>query len=591
MTDATSERGAWLLSEMANLSDAEPSDMGPRDIAAIRYHLDRDLFAFSKAIFGYPDLLPALHGDIAEWINHWGMVETPTGWRYYTQVTPTDTVTRDYRRLMTQIPREHYKTSLGTTANALWQQSRIDPDGVPGVFRPVAIFNEKEDNAKKWIRAIRSVVEGSVLYGIIYADLVPPGVGRRAKGAMIRSWKWTDLELDLNGKRVGEVEASLSAHGIESAVVGGHWPKMIFDDLISLKHKQSVVEMDRARQWIRNHTALMRPAENSCAYVNCTPWSYGDIYVDLVRSYNYKVYRRSALEDRDGNPSIDNGTPIAPNKFSTAQLQGMHKRDPFTFNSQFMCWPRPGEEQSFQPEWLRYFTIKQVNDSWYVEIDPSHYDSSIGSERGEDPPPPRVPLSYLDKCLILDPAPSEESQKRADPHARNAILVEAMDAWGRRYLLETWADRVGYLDVIRKCFQLSKKWSAPRLRVEEVNFSNVYRHWIRREQNFGGEFAGHPLQVLPLTPKKAEKNSRIMSREPSWRQGFYYVNQVGCEPFLTEYSEFPNGATVDLLDCMGYDAQCLTRPERPTETQLRRYYEQRGANYSDPYFESVREGY
>ena len=59
------------------------------------------------------------------------MVETTEGWKFYTQVTPSHTILRDYRRIMTQIPREHYKTSIGTLANALWQASRTDPDGIP----------------------------------------------------------------------------------------------------------------------------------------------------------------------------------------------------------------------------------------------------------------------------------------------------------------------------------------------------------------------------------------------------------------------------------------------------------------------------
>src|SRR5882672_4280452 len=90
--------------------------------------------------------------------------------------------------------------------------------------------------------------------------------------------------------------------------------------------------MELAREWVRTHCALMRPAENSLSYVNCTPWTYNDIYVTMISNYRYKVYRRSALENHTGEPDIATGEPIAPNKFSGAQLRAMYKVDPFTFN-------------------------------------------------------------------------------------------------------------------------------------------------------------------------------------------------------------------------------------------------------------------
>jgi hypothetical protein len=360
---------------------------------------------------------------------------------------------------------------------------------------------------------------------------------------------------------------------------------MILDDLISLKHKQSQVEMERAREWVKNHGSLMRPAENSLSYVNCTPWTYSDIYTNLVGAYSYKLYRRSALEGADGLPDIAHGEPIAPNKFSAAQLRKMYDRDPFTFNSQYMCLPRPGEDQTFKLEWVRRFRHRMDDDGTrWLDIDAEHYDSTIGAEPGQDLPPRSVLLALCDRCLILDPAPSEPNQQRQDPRARNAILVEAMDPWGRRFILETWAERSAYMEVIDQCFKLARKWECGRLRVEEVNFSNVYRHWVRREQEVGGRWRSVPLTVSPLKPGGRDKMSRIGAREPSWRQGLYYVNWTGCEAFLVEFGEFPNGTTLDLLDAMGYDDKCLYRPERPDEAALRRWQEQRGANYSQSYY-------
>lgn len=586
--------GESLLTEIDSRPDANIEDLGEKDLTAIREFLDGDLYAFALYVMGFRDLIPSLHGHLADWIKSWGMVKKATGeWVYYTQVHPSEPLARDQRRIITQIPREHFKTSLGTISNALWQVSRTDPDGVPGVYRPVALFNERQDNATKWLRSIRDVVQSSRTYQLVYPDRIPPGVTRGDSRTMPRWWKWNDAEIDFAGKRVGEVEASISAHGVESATTGGHWPKMILDDLISVKHQQSQVEMERARAWLTNHVYLMRPAEGSLAYVNCTPWTYTDIYVDCCRDYGYKLYRRSALEGPDGKPDIATGQPIFPQKLSREKLLEMHKRNAFSFHSQMQCQPTPGLDQSFSQEWMKFGDIvKDANGEEAFLIDEAHYSREARNVvQTADPAPRLVPLHWMNKAIILDPAPTERTEQRSDPHARSAVLVEGIDPWGRRFILESWADRLGYEAVIGKLFELSMKWAAPRVWIEEVNFSNVYRHWIQREQRRDGKFPGQFLQPMILKPNKREKHARILAREPAWREGLYYLNRQGTLPFQVEFVEYPNSQTVDLLDCMGYDTDALSRPETSDEQMQRRKLDREGAPYSHEYFSKPLESY
>lgn len=591
------DAGAELLAQLDDAGDARAvADFSATDKAVIRKYLDSDLYAFAIYIFGHRDLIPTLHGDLAAWIKNWGMVEVERGgmreWLYFTQVRSDDKVVRDYRRIMTQIPREHFKTSMGTLANSLWQASRLDPDGVPGVYRPVAVVNESQDNAVKWLRGIRNIIQSSLIYQTIYEDLIPPGIAKGDTRSMPRFWRWNDAKIDLNGKRPGEVEASLSAYGIESATTGGHWPKIILDDLISIKHKQSELEMERAREWVKNHIYLMRPAENSLAYTNCTAWTYTDIYTDLCRSYGYKLYRRSALENSRGEPDVANGESIFPQKLSTAKLKEMYARNPWSFLAQMQNTPTPGEHQSFSPEWLKFGSIvNDMNGEPAFLINSQHYNPESVAEPTGEAPPRLVPLHTMDKALILDPAPTEPTEQRQAPHARNAILVEGIDCWGRRYILESWAERSGYENVIKMCFELAAKWGISRLHVEEVNFSNVYRHWIAREQRPDGKYPNQYLAVLPLKPNKRDKHTRILAREPAWRQGLYYLNTEGTLPFQVEYTEYPNSSTVDLLDCMGYDTDVLTRPESYDERVARRRLERDGGPYSQPYYTQPLEGY
>jgi hypothetical protein len=579
MTTATT--GAALVDEITTYGlDAAAHDASDRDLTLLRNYLNADLFAFAQLIFGYKDLIPSLHGDLAAWITDWGWCTLTDGTRrYFTEISSSDSVVLDNRRIMTQIPREFFKSSLGTLANATWQICR-EP------HLPVAIFNEQSAKSEKWLKAIRNVVEGSKLFQQIYRDLLPPGKHFKDTRSTPRSWKWSDSELDLNGKDIGEVEPSISAHGVESATTGGHWPKMILDDLISLKHKMSISEMERAREWIKNHVYLMRPAERSMAYINCTPWTYTDVYRDCLTDYGYRLYRRSALE-HNGAPDVALGESIFPQKLSTEKLRSMHKRDPYSFNAQMMCIPQPGREQSFDPQFVRTGSIVTTDAAEHAfHIADSHYSPTIGIVESDLHPSQTTPLYLMDKALILDPSPTEESDKRRDPHARNAFLAVATDCYDRTYLLQSLAARTSYTDTIDNAFMLARRWGIDRLYIEEVNFSNVYRAWIAREQEPGGRYFGREprLRCFPLTPKGREKHARIMATEPRWRQGLMYVNTADCGQFLVELSEYPNSETIDLLDCMGYIRECVQRPLNSLELNQLRRIQRRGAPYSDSYY-------
>ncbi len=525
------------LTEIATLG-ASPLDYGQQDLARIRKALDGSLFWFCCLIFNYKDLSPELHGTLCQYIEEWG--------------------NPGYRRIMTQIPREFFKTSVGTRGNALWQITK-EPN------KPVAIFNERDTNAKKWLKSIRDVVQSNLLFQQVYRDLLPPGIAKNDTRSTPRWWKWSDEQLDFEGRDVGEPEASISAHGIEAATTGGHWPKLILDDLISVKHKQSEPEMERAREWVRTHIYLMRPAELGWAYCNNTPWTFHDIYTLLLKDYDYRLYRRSALELADGSASLA-GESIFPTKLTTEHLRVMYHRDPFTFNAQMLCLPQPGKEQHFNIKWKRYGTM-DYHDKENPQFVISHkdYDPEIGWEgEGEPKPPSKVYLHDMTIAGILDPAPSEATDKRQTPNARNGLLIEGLDAWGRRYILEAFAFRAGYRDVIDKLFALAEKWGFNTWLIEEVNFSNVYRHWIQDDQRLGGRHEKQYLRCVAVEPGKRNKDTRIMDKAPGWQQGRYYLNTAGCEAFEQEFDEYPSGLTKDLLDAMGYDHK-IHKPESPLE--------------------------
>jgi hypothetical protein len=521
-----------ILADM-DRSSGTPRDMTSQQIAEVRDYLTGDLFSFAWIIFGYTDLDPKLHGEICELVRRWS--DDPA-----------------YRRTIVQIPRGHLKTSVCTIANSLWQICR-DPD------HTVAVFNEKEDNASKWIRAIKNVVQGSPLFHTIFKDLMPPGVASGDSMGLPKWWKWSDTELLFQRGKLGIPEASITALGIGSAAAGGHWNKVIKDDLISEDAAHQPSTMERAKDWLDNSYYLEKPALGGQDLIACTPWSYRDAYSYCLGRYDYKLYRRSALEDENGKPSIT-GEPIFPAKFTREAILSLRADgNDYHWWAQMMCLPRPGKETAFLQEWLRFGSVQ--GNAFYIE--PKHFSPDLNPARTPEPPVQVVPLSSMTKALILDPAPTERTERNQEPGARNAFVMMGHDFWGRKYILETRATRDNPSDVIDIIIEMCREWECDTVGIEEVNFSVIYKHWLEERSRRAD------IQLYPkrLSPGKRDKDKRIREKIPGVREGIYYINRPCEKLFLQEYLEYPYGATRDLLDAWAYDneAGLLPRPISPEE--------------------------
>jgi hypothetical protein len=508
------------------LGDIDPRDLSQTHTQQVHDYLLSDLFSFAYIIMEAAGFLyPPVHAPICKFIERWGEPGR--------------------RRLMVQVPRDAGKTTIATRANALWQICR-DPDA------PVAIFNERLENASKWLKAIRELVQSSRLFSTIFPDMVPPGVAPGDTRSLPRWWKWNDNELLFQRGRMGIPEASLTGLGIGAASTGGHWPKIIKDDIVSVRAAESPSEMESAKFWFDRSFFLEAPAMNGMDLVVCTPWSHDDVYVHALRNYQYLLYRRGGLE---------NGVSIWPEKMPTEMLLRFQERDPVGFASQIMCLPTAGSDRSFKPEWLRRASVVWNSEDPYVTIDSDSYDPLINEiEDDTDPPPIRVPLSQLTKLILVDPAPTEKSDRRREPGARNALVVVGRDAWGRRYLLDEWVSRDDPHVVILKMIQLCQRWGTVRVGIEEVNFSRLYRHWLLRE----ADLRGIALAPFPLHTRGREKEARIMAMVAPTKQGWWYICR-GTPSFEQEYREYPYSGTRDVIDAWAYSQDCLSRPTSMAE--------------------------
>jgi len=532
-----------ILDDLHSSPGASIRDASAEQVAKLRTALLDDLYLFAQVIFGFYDLNASLHGDLCKLLMRWGEP--------------------GLRRLMIQVPRGHLKSSCATLAHPLWRVCR-DPDS------PIAIFNEKETNAAAFLTAIRGVVENSIVFQTVFEYMLPPGIGPKARArgeTMPRSWKWTDNELDFQRTRWAKPERSIMALGVGSAAAGRHWPFIIMDDLISEDAQNSPGLMQKARDFIDNVFQLGDPPLDSSFLIICTPWKYDDCYSYALRNHGYSLYRRQAIEG-------DDGTVIFPEKFTRPSLLAMHKAKPAMFSAQYLCAPRPGEEQSFDYAWLRYSNVRGNT----VEIEHASFDATINPADAPDEPERRVALATMEKTILLDPIPGEEVEKRREPGCRHGIIVEGIDYWGRRHILDVVANRMSPPDMIDLLFAKMAEWGTHRVAIEKVAFSVMYRYWVQDEARRRGVH----VSCIDLEPGRRTKDSRITAKITPFRAGHYYLNRAVEDLFVEEYLEYPYGRTRDLLDALAYDDEpgVLPKPLSPTEANQ---YEQAATSWQSRY--------
>lgn len=585
-----SHDGLDILQDMRD-SDGQARDLLPPQLEALRILFadpDVGLWWFCREIFGFKDMIWDFHAEPCQLVGHWGESHLADGTIIYE--TPKggyeeDNVVDSYRRIMIRIPRETFKTSCFTRGAGL-RLLAMKPEST------LAIFNETQDKPLQWMEAIRLTVENSHLFQMIYRDIIPRGVSfwDRENGiSTSRKLKWGSTGLRFERDSYGISELSIEPHGIGGTAVGSHYTHMIWDDIIGLKASLSPAVMDAAVEWVSNSRPLERPAEGGCVLVNHTRWAYSDVYRFMETHWpgEWKVFHRALLEHPEtGDPDDVFGISTFPTKISTKKALQMRERDPFIFSSQYQNMPKAGKHLTFSTEHDGEFHVIYDGTEPVIVIDKtgsrSSFDGTVFEHDMENCPdlaPDRVPLSWCERSIIIDPAPSKPSEIKQSRNANNALLACALDPWGRRYNLDTQISKDGPTEVLEQVISMARTWQAWNWSVEEVVFSAVYHPLWSKIMSLCEDMQDCHPQWIPVFPLGRDKHMRIRQNLIQLHEsGLMYYNlgdpkkreQTGpglSAQLLKEKREFPHGETVDTLDAWSYVAECMHKPETPEAIQ------------------------
>jgi hypothetical protein len=573
--------GTDILADMTQ-SMGDPRDLTQQQLPLVRTALEDEtgmgLWLFAYHVCGCKDITLQLHLEECEFLSRWGYIELDDHTWHKRTYNEGEVVIDNWRRLHLCVPRDTFKSTLGTRACCLWNILK-DPEITCG------IFNEAEAKSKSWVGSIKQVIERSRLLHVLWPEVLPPGVHFTDTRAIPRNWKWGDQGILLVRGSLNVSELTVEPYGIGGASTGKHFTHKILDDIIGEKSSDSPVVMQDAINWVDHSRALERPSDRGCELDNYSRWAHYDVYKHMLTKWpdDYKVYHRSLLENPDtGEPDVVEGVSIFPERFPTDMCRKMYETDPFTFMSQRQCIPQAGRDVSFNKDWLRYCYIQEGAEDCIIIPQDSYDPNIVHADVEGETAPSGVPLAWLDKAIILDPAPPPNTtEARQQPRARNGIVVIGMDPWGRKFHLQSVALREDPVVILETLVDLAKSWDLCKVAIEEVNFSAVYRPlW---ETIVRLRYPGVYMEFIPVYTKNKDKDTRIKYLIPHHREGLWYYNDVLSRHTLQELLEYPHGETRDLIDAQAYTDQILSRPETPTEQNQVRWRNYVGTDDRDPW--------
>jgi predicted phage terminase large subunit-like protein len=405
-------------------------------------------------------------------------------------------------------PRDHLKTSIWTITDCV-RLIACNPN-----IR-ILLGNETATNSSHMLRRIQAVFRNCETFRWLFPELIP---------ADFSKIKWSETEM-LIPRNEDYPESTIETIGVGGAVVSRHYNHIKLDDLVGKEASESDEVMRKTIDWYVYCESLLNHPEDHIDIYG-TRWSYRDLYYWIdEHEPDVDAFHRSAI-----TPS---GEALWPERFPLEVLERLRaKQGHYKFSCQYLNAPFDPEGGSFKPEWLNYFRLEGGNAI-----------PEIGNS---------VAISSMRRFMRVDPAFSQ-----SDRAARTAIVVDGVDALGRKFLLHTWAKRCDPSEMFDEIFRAYRQFGCESCHVESVAAQKLIKPWLAQECDRRGQY----INVQELKPdSRKSKEARIRGVQPYLRAGEIYI-QRHQEDFVGEYLAFPLGQTVDIIDAWAYGPYVWGTPD------------------------------
>ena len=504
---------------------------------------------------------------------------------------------RDHLKDVYELPRDHFKSTICSEGFPIWRSLPFDArdedffrkqgygDDFVAFMKRMhrrdarnLLVAENITNAAKLGVRISGHYESNATFRLLFPEILPDA-----------SCTWSNYSL--HHKRTpgapSHGEGTYDFLGVGGALQSRHYDGLLVqDDLVGRKAIESISVMEKTVEY---HQLLVGAFENPDSathendeFVVGNRWSYTDLN-SHIREHApwFHVVTHSALGGCCPEHPAD--TPIFPEEFSFEKLMRWKNRlGTYHFSCQFLNNPAAPENADFKEPWLNHFTIEEPNDK-------NGFRRVLRHEVRDGLVKKDFDYSHLRVGCAIDP---NHSGNAGLGRCRHAIVIVGLSADGDYYLLDCFAEACSYDAFYAKIFELADKWKLTKVGLETIAAQRYIGHHIEQMSRL----RSRPLRILELKGE-VEGPDGELTRKKEWRirnvlapifeSGRFYT-QRRFQDFLGEYTTFPKGRYVDILDALAYVPQLIKQPQRYEEYVKMLSANQRGARMVNaPYTTAV----
>lgn len=376
------------------------------------------LFFFARAILGFSDLDPEIHGPLCKALEQGD----------------------DVTRLLVTFPRTWFKSTVCSIAYPIW--AALNNHEIR-----ILVVQNSFSNACKKLGAIKEIFEKNKLFRALYPEILPPS-----------GTTWTKECLKVN-RESAHPEGTFEAAGVGTATISRHYDVIIQDDTIAPKkddmtgivQQPTAADIEKAIGWHRQcHPLLIHPLKSRIIIVG-TRWAEGDLQGWIMEnSSEYMKFSRAIYENEKGEPvRPESGGKLAwPGRFNQAVADSLEKNEgPYMFACLYMNMPTAAINQVFSRSWIKYY-----------EKSPSHG------------------MVY---CTSVDLA-SAKKEESSDPDY-TVILTCAVDPKkGNIYVTHYTRERLDPGETVNAIFDHVRAYKPLEVIIESIGYQRTLNYWVRK---------------------------------------------------------------------------------------------------------------
>lgn len=474
------------ITKARNEADKQMSVLSTDEWKYLRRRAKHDLFFLSTGVLGYKKLSVNLHGNLSTWLQ--------------------GTDNEQFREIL--LPRGHYKSTVITIADSV--RIVLPDDGFDspwprnlGTNCRLAIGHEVAEEAGRFLGSITAhFLSNPILMGL-FPECVPTP----------RKHRINSSQLELPRDEIWN-EPTIDTFGVGARSQGRHYNFLKLDDLFGDKARDSAAERRATYDWFDNIQAFFSTFSKDHFDLVGTRWAFDDLYSHAEHLYGdaLKKYVRGVEETNEAGERVT----IFPEEFPIEKLHIL-KKNPKIFSAQYANDPKEGATE-FDQSWKRFY-------EWDGEHRVRVHGTLVNVRDGTD------------NVILIDPAMTGKA----------GYVVTAMDDKERVFILKAKKHNWKPPELVNELFLDVMRWQPRLVVIEAVLFSELFQHWIIREQ----AARGIRFRIEPARTRQRSKESRVrgLSNYLSAGQIFFHASQADL---LEEYDAF--GATSDyhILDALAY---------------------------------------